>query len=71
MEILGLYAVAFFILLLAWVWEALKHAPTPRHFDWERFMEDLEAERKWFHCIEGPGCEWPEHCRPGDCRKPE
>lgn len=67
-DLLTFYVAAFVVLALAWGWELAKHAPAPK--SWEDFIRDLEAERKWFACVEGPGCDWPEHCRPGDCRRP-
>lgn len=40
---------------------------------WITYQEQLEKDSRWYRCQDwngGPGCDWPDSCRPGDCRRP-
>jgi hypothetical protein len=57
---------AFFTIRWAW-----KQPPTDY---WQTYQEQLEKDSRWYRCQDwngGPGCDWPENCHPGDCRRPD
>lgn len=62
--IAGLFCLVMIVVTtLKRLWES-----EPRD-TWLRYREQLENDRVWWNCMEGPGCEWPDNCSPGDCRR--
>jgi hypothetical protein len=52
------------------VWSVRWWLRQPPTTYWEEYTEQLDRDRAWWACQEGPGCDWPENCSPGDCRRP-
>lgn len=69
-----------YLALLPWAIVLLAHLPfllwddyldEPGFSDWETYLEDLREDRRWWSCVTQQGCDWPEFCRPGSCRRPQ
>jgi len=65
-------AIAFIIIFIIAIAAVLIHAWRQPPTDyWITYQEKLEQDSRWYRCQNGPGCDWPENCHPGDCRRPD